>query len=110
MSYNIDAIRMIDHFDLSMSRQDMDYLLDEYEDDLPEDCFLNYPHTWENDVTKIDGLAWSGVGSGSSWEIFTNDVFKRIKGDATFIVVWECGDTLEWYHLDNGKLTRIRSL
>lgn len=110
MSFNPGSIKRIAGDDLTILNEDLKQLVTQYEKDLPEDCFItdNKTMSSSNSPTRtIRRLAWSGEGSGSSFDaVLVKAVLPRTRGIADFIVTWEDGDTHTGLRVVNGVVTQ----
>jgi hypothetical protein len=92
MSYNIDSIHIVKG-GLRCDRGTFEGLKAEFEDNLPECCFLH--GEFEGDVLEFtEGSTFEFCGSGSGrQEKVLSDILRSLEGSADLVLVWEGGDS-----------------
>lgn len=130
MSYNIDFVEIV-YGTLRMDEKTLKKLKKkgEKEEMLPECSFLDPDEDWGGATKEDDALPdelanpknpvwvwrkslwWYGMGAGQhSWEWFENHCLPKFDTGilgAVLRVTWEGGDTVDYVHLDGGKVTYL---
>ncbi len=113
MSYNVDDFKVLSG-QLSIRAADVRKLRKGYKangpcnetfvDDLFEiiDGEDDAPQIIEIEMSEF---RWTGEGSGSSWDYFTDSVVPMLRGSADVVVVWEGGDSVTGLRIQDGKAT-----
>ncbi len=110
MSYNIDTVQYIEGA-LKISVADRDRLLAEYEDDLPEGCFLrDHVAPDDNDMVAVSAASfWLGEGSGITYIGHRKNIISRVlpclRGRADLLLTWEGGDKHTGLRIVDGDWT-----
>ncbi len=108
MSTNISNITG-NFFDAKISRENLIDLLLEFEDDMPEICFLRHlkrkcqPN--EQGYISITEMSWCGEYSGNSYDLFIERVLPKIEGKMELFIIWEGGESIEGLRVENGNVT-----
>jgi hypothetical protein len=110
MSYNVDHTEYLPgEGRLSIRYGTALMLAKKYEDELPENNFLNAVLKDEKSQTnlmallEIDYLSWSGERSGHGIDLFKL-LLKSTEGEASIFQVWEGGDSFRGYRVENGMV------
>ena len=104
MSYNIDNIETLSGSLFIKS----EVLLSFKDVGMPEYCFLkDYLNTVETQETvEITSLRWQGIWSGNTVDILEKFILLTT-GQMSVLVVWEDGDSVEKWEIDNGTIKVI---
>jgi hypothetical protein len=107
MSYAITGCKVL-HLDAYISKQDFNNLYMEYENEIPEDNFLDDlkgKKADENGLIKLERFSWTGSYSGHSYSKSLPKIVEKIKGDIEVMFTWEHGDSFTGMMIHDGVIT-----
>jgi hypothetical protein len=92
VSYNILATRIVTG-EIFIDRHDAEFALENYEDALPESCFLYdiFDMPCVDGMTSIQSFEWHGECSGATLDTLKEKIVPLIHGNAQLLFVWEDG-------------------
>lgn len=113
MSTNIISIEC-QKLDARISVDALERLIDEYEDELPEGCFLieiedrydrGFLDADANGEIKLLNLWWYGERSGRAWDLLVKVVAPEIRGEVEAVFTWEGGNPATGLKIKDGEVT-----
>ena len=114
MSYSIDNVEEI-NLDATMYAKDVMLIVRDFEDDLPEECFLRDMRESALDALidgkpeepiDIDRFDWCGNFSGDCYEnLLLEKIAPLIHGRVEVIFNWDCGD-IDGLSIKDGVVTK----
>lgn len=60
----------------------------------------------DDDILHVSHIDCAGTSSGGSWEYVMNEAFKHSKGSFEAVIIWESGEDIERYTVEDGVITR----
>ncbi len=109
MSYNIDHSEYIGDGRLSIRRGDALCLLEVYDHQLPEGCWLDDLDLAGDldEMLLINQFWWVGERSGSSsFDILIEHLLPETTGFAQIFLIWEGGDSINGIEVHDGVVTK----